>query len=139
MTSTDKIKKFCEQESILLLNLNFEGDKIKFYLMSLYLNDIVKPVNNRLTVSEQNMLAHIIDFSIQKGNVVQDKEKYDELISFLIKKKAIRNKPIFNTNKTNLVNKGYLEKGVGRNSVVVPKIMLQAMKHGNINIFLSKH
>jgi len=84
------------------------------------------------------MMAHIIDYSIEKG-VVRDKEQYDSLVDYLIKKKAVNNKAIFNTNKTNLVNKGYLEKRTGRNTVIVPDKVLKAFSIGNINIFLSKH
>ena len=138
MSKSDEIKKFCAEKGILCMSKNMEGDKISFYLMSLYLNDIARPANNRLTITEQNMMAHIIDFSIEKG-VVRDKAKYDELIDFLIERKAISNKPAFNTNKCNLVNKGYIEKKGERNSVVVPEKVLKAFALGNINIFISKH
>ena len=138
MSKSVQIKKFCEENGILCLAKNMEGDKISFYLMSLYLNDITKPINNRLTITEQNMMAHIIDYSIEKG-VVRDKEQYDSLVDYLIKKKAVNNKAIFNTNKTNLVNKGYLEKRTGRNTVIVPDKVLKAFSIGNINVFLSKH
>lgn len=138
MSKLTEIKKFCNENDILCISSNLEGDKILFYLMSLYLNDISRPVNKRLTISEQHMLAHIIDYTIMHGVVEKNKERYDSLINFLIDKKAIKNKPTFNTNKTNLINKGYLQKFAGRNSVVVPERMIKSFSHGNINIFISK-
>lgn len=132
-----KLSEFCEENKIPCYLAQCNGDKIKFYIQSLYLNDITKSSDRRLTPTEQNVLAHIIDFVINNGQVKNDKNKFNLLVNYLVSKKVIKNKANFSTNKTNILGKGYLKEGQGRNSVVVEEKLLQVIQIGQINIFIS--
>lgn len=131
------VNNFCDKNKIPCYAATANGDKIKFYLQTLYLNDITRPIDRRLTPTEQNILAHIIDFIITNGQIKNDKTKFDKIVDTLVSKKVVKNRANFSTNKTNIVGKGYLVEGYGRNSVVVEEKLIQVIKIGCINIFVT--
>lgn len=138
MSKSREIKDFCSDSKILCNTFSCEGDNIRFYLMSLDVNEIFKSTNTRLTITEKNVMAHLIDYTVRKG-AINNKEAYDDVISWLIKKKVAKNKFSFTTTKTNLINKNYLLKNNIRNHILIDERFLKIINLGQINIYISNH
>ena len=138
MSKSREIKDFCSDSKILCNTFSCEGDNIRFYLMSLDVNEIFKSTNTRLTITEKNVMAHLIDYTVRKGTI-NTKEAYDDVISWLIKKKVAKNKFSFTTTKTNLINKNYLLKNNIRNHIIIDERFLKIINLGQINIYISNH
>lgn len=138
MSKSSEIKNFCSDSKILCNTFSCEGDTVKFYLLSLYINDMYKPANTRLTPSESVLMAHIIDYTVKKGPI-DTKEAYEDVIITLVKNKVSKNKFAFTTTKTNLRNKNYLMRSTARSQVLIDKKFLNILTLGHINNYLSLH
>lgn len=133
----DKVRNFCNENKI-FGHIKYISDPIEYYNYFIAINDITRKKVMRATETERWILAHLIHFVMENGEIESNKKSFDKLMAFLLERKVLSNKLLYLAHKNNLGNKGYIKKVSGKYNLHLDEDFKKVIRHDNINIFITR-
>lgn len=131
----DKVRDFCNENKV-FGHIKEILDPIEYYKYFISINDITRRL--KATETERTLLAHLIYFIMENGEIQSNKKSFEKLMDFLQERKVLTNKNLYLAHKNNLGDKGYIKKTSGKYNLALDDKFKAVVKHDQINIFISK-
>lgn len=132
----EKVREFCNENQVFGFVKECK-DPISYYRYFIYINDVTRSSKVRATETETEILAHLIHFIVENGEINGNKDSFETLISFLMKRDVVSGKAGYMTHKNNLINKGYLKKTHGKYTLQLDKMFFDSANKEQIFIFIA--
>lgn len=133
----DKVREFCVENKI-FGHMKVIQDPIEYYSYFISINDITRKPKMRASETEKWLLAHIIHFIMENGEIKSNKKSFDRLMAFLFERGVVANKNLYLAHKNNLGEKGYVKKNSTKYCLALEDKFKEVVSHDQINIFISK-